>query len=200
MIHILGGGTFSHIRSHMAICAPAFGHTAKAIHEYLYWLGSDSELHLTKMADSESDIVTNKDVADLINRLLDDPATTHIIMNAALCDFDGKIGDVESGKYAPRLKSREGEQTIVLTPADKVIQRIKEVRSDIKVMGFKTTCGASRDGQVEAATPMLQYADVILMNDVETRSNVVMTSNSLAFHDDNRDDAIYDACETLQRL
>ena len=32
-IYIFGGGTFSHVRNHMALAAPAFGETAKRLAE-----------------------------------------------------------------------------------------------------------------------------------------------------------------------
>ena len=33
-VHVIGGGTFSDIRTHLALCAPAFGYTAKKLNEY----------------------------------------------------------------------------------------------------------------------------------------------------------------------
>jgi hypothetical protein len=36
MVHIMGGETFSHIRPHLALAAPAFGNTARAIYDLLY--------------------------------------------------------------------------------------------------------------------------------------------------------------------
>lgn len=61
-IHIFGGGTFSHVRSHLALAAPAFGTTARNI-----WLklheNTEYQVYseLTKMASISSDMVTNDD-------------------------------------------------------------------------------------------------------------------------------------------
>lgn len=33
---IIGGGTFSHLRTHLALAAPAFGTTAKQLFEKVY--------------------------------------------------------------------------------------------------------------------------------------------------------------------
>lgn len=68
-IYILGGGTFSHVRNHMAIAAPAFGQTARKLNDMLVdWPGlrerfEPPRLVLTKMANHYSPIVTNEDVA-----------------------------------------------------------------------------------------------------------------------------------------
>lgn len=68
-IHILGGGTFSYVRSHMALAAPAFGNTARDIAGMMYRSDDfnlyDIHLTLTKMADYRSDIVTNQDVENI---------------------------------------------------------------------------------------------------------------------------------------
>ena len=50
---IFGGGTFNHIRSHLALAAPAFGETARKLHELM----PESTLILTKMADHTSIIL-----------------------------------------------------------------------------------------------------------------------------------------------
>jgi len=62
MINIFGGGTFSDVRSHLALTAPAFGTTAKRIAEFHSRYHSESVLHLTKMADPSSRLLTNHDV------------------------------------------------------------------------------------------------------------------------------------------
>ena len=63
-IHIYGGGTFSYVRTHLALAMPAFGETAKKL-EILCkerFHNMDVNLHLTKMANSDSKLVTNEDV------------------------------------------------------------------------------------------------------------------------------------------
>jgi len=58
VIHIFGGGTISHIRNHLAICAPAYGATANKLFNLFWDYGMSVELHLTKMADKDSKLET----------------------------------------------------------------------------------------------------------------------------------------------
>ncbi|PZR79598.1 MAG: hypothetical protein DI537_40850, partial [Stutzerimonas stutzeri] len=182
-IHVLGGGTFSHVRSHLALAAPAFGGTARYIAAKYFRVGTapddgtgfkkiamthGAKLHLTKMADPDSKIVTNDDVAALIDQLIADPDCRVIYFNMALCDFDGsvleevntpakRIADYsKSGKYAERLKTSDGMRLMAITPAEKLIGRIRKERKDIFVVGFKTTAGASSDEQYQAGLNLLK--------------------------------------------
>lgn len=117
---IIGGGTVSHVRNHLALCAPAYGTTAKklntlfrnklnilgaeaSLREYGYWPSDqkeDVQLYLTKMAGQydlalESNLETNEDVSKLVDKLIQDPNTKAIIFNPALVDYEGSI--CESG-------------------------------------------------------------------------------------------------------
>lgn len=50
-IEIIGGGTVSHMRNHLALCAPAYGQTARTLAELAFEDGADHydvNLHLTK--------------------------------------------------------------------------------------------------------------------------------------------------------
>lgn len=203
-IHIIGGGTFSHVRSHGAWAAPAFGETAIRLAELFAEDGREVVLHLTKMADPRgSNLVTNDDVAALVDRLVADPTTRVIVFNAAMCDFDGEVVElcgvntlmptVPSGKYAKRLTSRETRRVfpsafgpseervkkplVQLTPAPKVIGRIRKERKDIFVVGFKTTTGATADEQYLAGLNLLKESslNLVLANDPVTRRNMVIT-------------------------
>ena len=53
-IHIFGGGTVSHVRNHLALAAPAYGSTAKALATLCKQIIPKMEtvLHLTRMAQS----------------------------------------------------------------------------------------------------------------------------------------------------
>lgn len=195
-IHIIGGGTFTHTRNHLALAAPAFGQTAKKLHA----LFEESTLHLTKMADSNSHIVTNDDVAELVDELVADPDTRVIIMNAALCDYNGKIIEqhgeqvlTTSGKYATRLKTQDGMQTMALIPADKVIGRIRKDRKDIFAVGFKTTTGATPDEQYRAALHLLKNnsLNLVVANDTVTRHNMIVAPEETRyFETDDRDEML----------
>lgn len=180
-IHILGGGTFSHVRNHLSLAAPAFGQTALSLYKTLKETADASKyevcIHLTKMADPNSQLVTNDDVAALVDQLIADPSTRGIIFNVAMCDFDGQIGELPSGKHAERLHSRDLQgRAIKLTPADKVIGRIRASRKDIFLVGFKTTCGESEGAQYAAGLSLLKAnsCNLVLANDTKTRLNMVI--------------------------
>ncbi len=106
-IHIIGGGTVSHVRSHLALAAPAYGTTAKELLGLcrVQFPSMDINLHLTKMADAQSKLETFRDLELLVNNLIDDLRTKIIFFNSAVVDFEGDIAGVESGKYQTRLSS-----------------------------------------------------------------------------------------------
>ena len=202
-IHIFGGGTFSHVRNHLALAAPAFGTTAKDMALWLnVWNPSeddlDIKLHLTKMADSTSSLVTNEDVERKLDELIADPATRVIVFNVALCDYNGSILNeyaflTESDKYASRLKTADGSQRMQLTPAAKLIGKIRKERKDIFVVGFKTTCGATSDEQYVTALNMLKANSInlVLANDTKTRNNMIVAPEETRYSETtDRQDAI----------
>jgi transcriptional regulator with XRE-family HTH domain len=183
-IHVIGGGTFSRVRHHFSLCAEAFGTTADEIAASCARRGRPSVVHLTRMADRASPLVTSEDVGLLVDRLVADPGVRVLFMNAALCDFDGQIGDVPSGKYARRLRSRDGQQSMALTPANKVIGRIRAERKDIFAVGFKTTAGESADMQYRIALDLLKSSslNLVLANDPVTRMNMVVAPEEACYH------------------
>ena len=183
-IHVIGGGTFSRVRHHFSLCAEAFGTTAEEIAAACARRGRPSVVHLTRMADRASALVTSKDVGGLVDRLVADKGVRVLFMNAALCDFDGRIGEVQSGKYARRLRSRDGRQSMVLTPAEKVIGRIRAERKDIFAVGFKTTAGETPDAQYRIALELLKASSVnlVLANDPVTRLNMVVAPEEARYY------------------
>jgi len=191
-ILILGGGTFYPVRNHLSIAAPAFGTTARWLKEEL----ADSDLVLTKMANPASFLETNADVKQFVDASLTKKTLRCIIMNVALCDYEGTIGTVASGKHAERLQSRAGKQFMELIPSDKVIASIKEQRPDVFLVGFKTTTNFSPDEQQAAAYRMLSESkgDLVLANDTVTRHNLLINSkNECLIASDDR-------IEVLKRL
>lgn len=180
MLHIFGGGTVNHVRNHLALCAPAYGSTARQLYRRVQVLYPDcpAQLELTRMADSASVLETNAEVAARLEAVLAAPSTHAIVFNVALCDFEGQIGDEPSGKYAPRLKSREGEVAMRLTPADKLLHRIKARRPDVVLVGFKTTAGATHEEQVRLALRQIEEtgANFVHANDTVTRENCLVSA------------------------
>lgn len=184
-IYVLGGGTFNYIRNHLALAAPAFGKTAKQLEvlfkEELKAQGLDTqyqvELVLTKMADSESNLVTNEDVSFYVDQLIEKDTTKAIIFNVALADFEATIDDQPSGKYAERLKTKNGNVTINATPSNKVIGKIRKNRKDIFTVGFKTTANELSEIQYTRGLELLKKnsLNLVVANDTVTRNNMIIT-------------------------
>jgi phosphopantothenoylcysteine synthetase/decarboxylase len=182
-IHVFGGGTIQHVRNHLALCAPAYGNTARKLAFELENLPLKGEvrLHLTKMADPSSSMETNEDVSRAVYGLLSDPDTRAIVFNVAMCDFSGQIGDVVSGKYAERLQTRSGDPVVMqLAPTPKLLAAIKIARPDVFVVGFKTTAGATEIGQLTAAERQIRETgvDLVFANDTVTRNNMLVDTKS----------------------
>lgn len=179
-IHIFGGGTISHVRSHLALCAPAYGYTAKALDQLCtkYMPLMDVHVHLTRMADPRSTMETSGDVFDRALEVRDNPLTKVVFFNTAIADFDGYIPGNVSGKYAPRLRTSKGLQHMQLTPGPKILPIFRRDggRKDIFLVGFKTTCGATPEDQYEQGLNLLKSSscNLVLANDVATRNNMII--------------------------
>lgn len=192
-VHILGGGTFSHVRNHLALAAPAFGSTARHLASLFSTIDDVKvELHLTKMADSGSNLVTNDDVAALVDELIADSDTKAIIFNVALCDYAGTVAGEQSGSHAERLKTIVGQQVMHLTPTDKLIGRIRSKRKDIFVVGFKTTTSANPHEQYQMGLRLLKSnsLNLVLANDTVTRNNLIITPEEASYASSTDRDAV----------
>lgn len=219
-IEIIGGGTVSHVRNHLALCAPAYGTTAKQLNsllreelriglaeaearEYGYWPKSIEhyvKLHLTKMAGGT--LETNEDVSKLVDWLIANPETKIIFFNPALVDYDGSIltndeevsvgFDTPSGKYEKRLQTSKGPQLLSLTPSDKIVGKIRKERKDIFLVAFKTTCGATEDEQFLSGLHLLKKnsCNLVLANDTKTRLNMIITPEQARYHVTNNRDEV----------
>jgi hypothetical protein len=197
-IHVLGGGTFSYVRNHLALAAPAFGTTARMLYTMAQrrFPNMEVDITLTKMAQpSNNDLVTNEDVDKLVDELKIDLDTKVIFFNVALCDYNGQINTgvehgkmqnywISSGKYAKRLSTAEGIQTMELKPAEKLLKKIRQGRKDIFLVAFKTTCDASEQEQYLAGLDLLKRssANLVLANDTSTRTNMIITPEEARYH------------------
>ena len=190
-IVIFGGGTISHVRSHLALCAPAYGSTARSIEKLCEEIMPelDRELVLTRMADQSSHIETNEDVEDKARQVIANLDNKIVFFSCAMCDFNGCIFPYsEQGKYATRLKSSQANgSSIILERANKVINLFraeKSSRKDIFLVGFKTTCGATEDEQYIAGLRLCKEAscNLVLANDVKTRLCMVITPEEAKYH------------------
>lgn len=186
--HIIAGGTHFHIRPHLALSAPAYGATGKALARELLGRGERVELHLTKMAGGAPDLDTNADVAALIARIVGDPSARMLFLPVALCDFTASVleggAPTPSGKGAPRLRTSEGQKLLELTPAEKIIRAVRRERKDIFLVGFKSTAGASPAEQLAAGLTLLKTAscNLVLANDLHTRMSMIVTPEQASYH------------------
>lgn len=178
-IVILGGGTFSDVRSHLSLAAPAFGTTARTLYKKCSsrFRNMEVNLLLTKMADHTSELVTNDDVSRMVDAIINDNTIKVVFFNVAMCDFNGTIGDVSSNKYAERLETSNGDVKMHLTPADKVIGSIRKHRKDIFLVGFKTTSNATPQEQFSKGLALMKKAscNLVMVNDTVTRNNFIIT-------------------------
>lgn len=194
-IILFGGGTFSHVRNHLALAAPAFGGTVKELTSIINRTQSfdNPELNvvkvLTKMADplgifsggqsewvETQSIVTNADVVQAIDTWVADPDVKIIFFSGALVDYDGAVGYVESGSHAQRLKTSEGNKLMTLFPSEKLVGRIRKERKDIFLVAFKTTTGYTEQEQYIAGLNLLKEnsCNLVLANDTVTRLNMII--------------------------
>lgn len=196
-IVIMGGGTINHVRNHLALCAPAYGSTARQLKAYfdaelrakLLDDQFETELVLTKMADSTSHLETNSDVEAFVERLVADPSVKAVVFNVALTDYEGRVEGAESGKYAERLRTSEGVQAMALVPAEKLIGKFRQDRKDLFVVGFKTTADADSSEQYTRGLELLKKNSVnlVLANDTVTRRNMIVAPEETRY------------CETTER-
>lgn len=196
-IILIGGGTIYPVRNHLALCASAYGGTVRALHQLFTKELSANNLEnqytvesvFTKMADHHSSLVTNYDVEKYLDTLIADKSVRVIVFNVALCDFNGTIDGIPSGLHAERLKTKNGEQVMTLTPTDKLIGRIRKERKDIFLVGFKTTTNADSNSQYKVALELLKNnsANLVLANDTVLRNNMIVAPEETRY------------CETMNR-
>lgn len=192
-LYILGGGTNTHISNHLALSAPAYGNTARKLASKFRGHSEnkmDVELILTKMASIGNfrNIApdTPQEVEALVDNLVADPDTKVIIFNVAMVDYKPtSLFTLESnsydaynpheitdkfGKYTGRLNtSKLPEICLELSVQDKIIQKIRKERKDILLVGFKTTCGSTKEEQFQKGLKLCKdaSANIVFVNDVD---------------------------------
>jgi hypothetical protein len=209
-IVIYGGGTFWHVANHFSLCAPAFGGTARRLARMAKDIlpKMDVDLRLTRMADHQSRIETNNDIAADLTNVINDDITRIVVMSAAMCDFEGYMMPWEdahhpgekrklpAGVFADRLRTDNGQQFMQLIPAEKIIRTIRQKRKDIFLVGFKTTCGEDPDVIYIRGLDLCKKAscNLVLANDTKTKFNMVVTPEESRYHE------TYDRNEVLRGL
>lgn len=200
-IIIFGGGTMSHVTNHLALCAPAYGSTAKKLAALAREMipNMDVELKLTKLAGG--DLETNEDVDLEVKKLIQDNSVRVIIMNAALVDFDGRpTYFAKGGKYITRLKS-DNSANIVLEPKEKIINQIRKTRKDIFLVGFKATCNFNPHEQYLAGLNLLKKnsCNLVFANDTKRRLNMIICPEESRYHETtDRNEALVGLIEMIK--
>lgn len=203
-IHIIGGGTVSHIRSHLALSAPAYGKTARMFADACQKSETklDVKLHLTRMAGGET-LETSEDVAKLVDEIVSDETTKIVFFNPALVDFEPIAlrarassffkDEMNFGKHADRLHTSDGSYELLMAPSKKIVKTIRKTRKDIFLIAFKTTTGATEQEQFLAGLKLLKDSscNLVLANDTVTRMNMIITPEESTYHvTNNREEAI----------
>lgn len=196
-IHIITGGTVSHVAPHLALTAAAYGKVGAQLTGLCMALMPelDGVTHETRMASKGAGTLeTNADVAALIDQLKADPSTKIIFMPVALCDFevtrieyegpDGGLISDTIGKDRRRLQTSQGKHRLTMQPAPKLLPTIRNGRKDIFLVGFKTTSGATEDEQYLAGLNLLKSSscNLVLANDLKTRVNMIITPEEARYH------------------
>ncbi len=147
----------------------------------------------------EPNLRTNDDINVLVDKLIKDDRTKIVFFNVAMCDWNGSIDhDTGEGKYGKRLSTHSEKYPVMtLTPAAKVITKIREKRKDIFLVGFKHTSGSTEDEQYIAALDLCKRAscNLVLANDTKTRNNMIVTPEEARYHvGKERDDILAELC------
>lgn len=146
------------------------------------------------MAESTSKLITNKDVADYLDQeVISNENVKMVFLSVAFCDFNGKIGNIDSDKYAQRLSSRQRNQMDLIPDERKIISNIRKTRKDIFLVGFKTTTNASPDSQYQAGLKLCKESscNLVLANDTVTRLNMIVTPEESRYCETpNRDEVL----------
>lgn len=223
IVHIVGGGTISHVRSHLALAAPAYGSTARRLAELCgtFWPSVDIDLHLTKMADPTSKLVTNDDLRKLAGEITTDYKSKVVIWTPAVIDFNAttyqaynledeglRISMSPVSESVARLSTSRGANMpyiLKLSPEEKIVHVFrkesvngKAPRKDIFLVAFKTTSGASELDMYSAGLALVKSAsaNLVLVNDNITRLNMIVTPEESAYHvTTDRDEALRNLLE-----
>ncbi len=197
-----------HVSPHFALCAPAFGRVGVQIARRI-----DANLVRTSMASGGEPnaaekslfaaaqiarLETNDDLASLLRYLCTRPEKRAIVLAVAVCDWDPvrleSDDEVvsEFGKHVARLRTSAGDITLKLTPSDKLVSGIHTARPDVVLVAFKATAGLTREETLERGRELRQRtgATLVLANDVQRGTNIVVGPDDEAHFGDTRETAL----------
>ena len=153
---------------------------------------------------------TNADLKTLVQSMLGDARCVALIMAAAICDFEpvdlkavgrsGIVEMIEFGKEQQRLHHVE-TLTLQMRPSNKIIDGIKLVRPDLKLVTFKTTAGVAEAELIAQALYNLQksQSDFVFANDIQNYQNMVVVASGERLLGHDRAATLDLLCENLMR-
>lgn len=160
---------------------------------------------------------TNEDLAKLIDYLILQPETKGIVLAAAVCDWEPSHLETDDeqtlydcylldknpsqfGKRHPRLRTSWSALRLRIKASEKLIGKIRKVRKDIFLVGFKVTTGMSEQAQYVTGLGLLKDAscNLVLANDVHEHRNMVITPEEAKYHvTKDRKSALRGLCEMI---
>jgi hypothetical protein len=214
--YIISGGTFVDVAPHFALAAPAFGSVGRQLVRYLETALANRQhtdarvqLMLTRMAiggeprshDQEmllqraklDDLVSNADLAQLLDYLTLQEDTACIVLPAAVTDFEpsgltpehGTHDVGEFGKLKHRRLSSSRAHALELKPSEKLVKRVRATRKDIFLVAFKSGDSGDAATLYTQGLAMLKKnsANLVLANDLRTHLNMVITPEQARYHE-----------------
>jgi phosphopantothenoylcysteine decarboxylase/phosphopantothenate--cysteine ligase len=174
---VTAGGTKAPIEGVRAITNTSTGATGAAIADHLAVRGHDvTLLHASNAVLPRSDavhrrsFVTFGDLESLLRRTLSDERYDAVIHLAAVSDYDVDhvVVDGESRPADPTGKlDSGGSMAIHLRKNPKLLSQLKQFAgTDVVVVGFKLTNGATTDERIAAINAVSPGTDLVVHNDV----------------------------------
>ena len=194
-IIIVGGGTVSYIRSHMAMCAPAYGGTARRL-KYICEEDipeMDTGMVLTRMAGGPGHIETYDDMSRIVDDIIARSDVKIVFFSPAIVDYKvvfdlpympvtGHPGD----KLAKTIPRPPGDSSYPASffQTSKIVNRFRKDRKDLFLVAFKQTEGLTEDEQYLAGLKLCKEssANLVLANDTTTELNMVITPEEARYH------------------
>jgi hypothetical protein len=194
-INIFAGETRVKVAPHLYLSGSGSGSTGVMLtHAIIDQTHDIPHLHI---GGNNRDFVTNRDLSKLIDEVIDDVETKIIFMPVAVCDFQPMV------ERTQRLETADGAFKLGITPADKIISKIRKNRKDIFLVSFKTTCGHTSEEMYNIGVKALKTSssNLVLVNDYKSRMNMIVTpEESIIMETDDRETIIKELVDvTLNR-
>lgn len=176
-IRIVGGGALAPISPNIALCAPAYGQTARALLSIVKAHDRPAEMILTRMADPTSPHETVADLQALAETWAADRRCRVVFWSAS----------------TPAAWMTADHPLMMAPDAGRRIVSAFATRPDVTLVLFSPTRGASRDEQINAAMDLMAATScaLVLANDSATRTNLVLDEAGACLHESfDRDTAL----------